>query len=246
MSSDVNHDDRSGDRFQRALARALGSLELTFGASQLASMQRHFEMVVQANRAFNLTRITEPADAAVKHYADSLSLLKLPGMEPDRALTLLDVGTGAGYPAVVLAIGCPAWRVTAIDGTGKKARFVGECGERLGLRNLRVEHARAETFAEAHGGEFDVVVLRAVTKLPPGLRQAAPLVGRDGRIVFYKSADVSDDEMREGENTARLLGLRGAETVEFEIKGERETLRRRLVCYGISQVSVGEVGRSMP
>ena len=115
-------DDRQA--FEEALLAACSAIRLSLTEPQRELMLAHYRRVVEANRHFNLTRITSPADAAVKHYVDSLTLMASPWVEADRSLTVVDVGTGAGFPAVPLAIMCPQWQILAIDGTGKKARFV--------------------------------------------------------------------------------------------------------------------------
>src|SRR5687767_11867845 len=101
--------------FHAALQPALAALRIEVGPAQQEQMFAHYSKVVEANREFNLTRITSPADAAVKHYADSLALLVMPEFCTDRRLEVLDVGTGAGFPAVPLAIVCETWTIVAID-----------------------------------------------------------------------------------------------------------------------------------
>lgn len=204
-------------------------LGLTLVASQVTLLWTHFERVVAANRQFNLTRITTPAEAAVRHYADSLSLLTLPGIGRNRKLNLLDVGTGAGFPAVPLAIVCPAWRITAIDGVGKKVRFVAQTAEALGLKNIEARHARAADLARELPGRFDLVVLRAVTKLGPGLAEVSPLVRPGGRIVFYKTATMLAEEMEAGRRKAEALALKMRVPVDIDVPAGGEHLHRRFI-----------------
>ena len=216
-------------QFEAALAAAMIPLGLPLAASQVTLLWTHFERVVEANRHFNLTRITTPAEAAVKHYADSLSLLTLPGIGRNRKLSLLDVGTGAGFPAVPLAIVCPAWRITAIDGAGKKVRFVAETAEALGLKNLEARHARAADLARELPGRFDLVVLRAVTKLAAGLAEVAPLARPGGRIVFYKTATMFVEELEAGRRKAESLGLKMCTPVDIDVPAGDEDLHRRFI-----------------
>jgi 16S rRNA (guanine527-N7)-methyltransferase len=216
-------------QFDAALMAALKPLGLDLDRRHMDLMRRHFERVVEANRRFNLTRITTPAEAAVKHYADSLSLLALPGIGRNRKLTLLDVGTGAGFPAVPLAVVCPAWRITAIDGAGKKVRFVAETVGALGLKNIEARHARAADLAKELPGRFDLVVLRAVTKLAAGLAEVKPLIRSGGRIVFYKTATMFVEELEAGRRKAESLGLKMCTPVDIVVPAGSEDLHRRFI-----------------
>ena len=132
MSTPPRNASAEHDRFDRALDEAADRIGVPTTAAQRSAMGHHFALMVEANRRFNLTRITTPVEAAIKHYADSLTLLTCPDIAAAAPITLLDVGTGAGFPAIPLAIVCPAWQVAAIDGTGKKARFVAESAAGLG------------------------------------------------------------------------------------------------------------------
>jgi 16S rRNA (guanine527-N7)-methyltransferase len=218
------------DGFDAALGEALAALELPLGSDARDRLYAHYERLVEANRQFNLTRITTPADAAVKHYADSLSLLATPWVDPARPLRVLDLGTGAGFPAVPLAIACPEWSITAIDGTGKKVRFVAECAGALGLAGLVARHARGEDLIRGGGVRFDLVLVRAVGKVAPVLELSAPLLDRGGAVVFYKSAGADEEELRAGQaEAARRKLLVQEQALELPLAGE--TLQRRLLRY---------------
>jgi 16S rRNA (guanine527-N7)-methyltransferase len=225
-------DDR--EIFDATLADAARAMNLGLNEPQRACMWRHFTLMVEANRHFNLTRITTPSDAAIKHYADSLTLLATDWVDRERALTVLDVGTGAGFPAVPLAIVCPKWRVTAIDGTGKKARFVADAAGRLGLANLTAIHARAADLARQEGGAFDLVVMRAVTQLAPGIEEVHRLVKTAGAVVFYKSGTCSEQELRTAATRARLRGLSVVTTHTLQLPVADGPLERRLIRYARS------------
>jgi 16S rRNA (guanine527-N7)-methyltransferase len=195
-------------------------------------MWRHFTLVVEANRQFNLTRITTPVDAAVKHYADSLTLLTTGWADRDAALAVLDVGTGAGFPAVPLASACPNWRVTAIDGTGKKARFVGEAAGALGLTNLTAVHARAADLARRGESTFDLILMRAVTQIAPGIEEIHSLLTATGAVVFYKSGTISKEELAAGAAEAQRRELSGVSIHTLQLPSPDGPLERRLMRYG--------------
>lgn len=219
--------DRS--EFANALTAATAPMGLQPDVAQESAMWSHFERMIEANRRFNLTRITTPADAAARHYADSLSLLAVSGIERGRPLAVLDVGTGAGFPAIPLAVCCPAWRVTAIDGTAKKVRFVAECAEGLKLANLVARHARAADLVASMPSRFDLVLLRAVTKVNPGLVEVQPLVKPGGRIVFYKTATMEHEELAAGRNQAAFLRLNMLDPFDLDIPAPDGPLHRRFI-----------------
>ncbi len=223
-------DDRSV--FRDALLAAAAGLGIGPGPDQMERMYRHHVLVAEANRHLNLTRITAPADAAVRHYADSLSLLAAPWVDPGEPLAVLDVGTGAGFPAVPLAVVCPAWSLTAIDGTGKKTRFLEAAAATLGLSNLTALHARAERLKAQRPAAFDLVLIRAVGAMPELLPRIAPLLASGGRAVFYKTPNVPPAEMEAATGTAARCGLAGPRTFDLTLTCGREVLGRRLVCFG--------------
>lgn len=217
--------------FHSTLASALGSLGVGFDEADATRMWRHYELMIEANRAFNLTRITAAADAAVKHYADSITLLATPWVDRGRAASLLDVGTGAGFPAVPLAIMCPAWKVTAIDSTGKKARFVAQAAAEVGIANLEALHARAAELGRQPGMRFDLVVLRAVAQLSAGLKEVNSLVGPKGAIVFYKSGTLSEDELAAGKAWAQGHGFQKMDILTLKLRAPAGDMERRFIRF---------------
>lgn len=217
------------EQFDAALDPALGALGLTVDARRRDRFFAHYEQVVEANRHFNLTRITSPAEAALKHYADSLALLAAGWVEPARRLAMLDVGTGAGFPAVPLGIVCDAWSITAIDGTGKKARFVESSVEALGLTNVTARHDRVEDMARQGGHKFDFVVLRAVAKIGEVLEDLAAVMRRGGSIVFYKTGQV-DPELAAAAPLAAKLRLH-MDIRDLSLPGTGESIARKLIRF---------------
>lgn len=220
------------EAFEEALIAAAASIGLDVSETQRERMWAHFQIVVATNREFNLTRITSPAHAAVKHYADSLSLLALPGMARARPLRVVDVGTGAGFPAVPLAIVCEAWRVTAIDGTGKKARFVADAVSALRLANAQARHCRAADLAARLGREsFDLVLLRAVGTLAGGLAEVHSLAKIGAEVVFYKTGNITETELADGLQAADALGFRALPLEDIVLRSADGPLHRRFVRY---------------
>ena len=233
-----------GDAFDTALTEALDRWNLPITPQQLNQLRAHFEAVVQTNRVMNLTRITDPVEAAVKHYADSLALLIWVGKRQIAVKTVLDVGTGAGFPALPLAVMRPDWSVTAIDATGKKVDFLGRTAAAIGIDNLRCEHAHSQHWKPSsyilHPSSssrqrpspgFSLVVFRALTVLAISLEQTARHVAPGGWLVAYKTASVDKDEQDAAANVTRKLGLRPRKRYEYDLELKSERLARALYVY---------------
>ncbi len=212
--------------FDDTLAMALAPLHIDLTDLQRALLWDFRSRVVAANEQFNLTRITAPADFAVKHIADSLSVVawcRDAGLAVSR---VLDIGTGAGVPGIPLAIANPHWQVTAIDGTLKKSRFVSEVASGLPLDNVTAHHARAESWRDIE--PFDLVVSKAVGSLQRTIEFSQPHLAPGGRIVSFKTPAIAKDEVTEGRAAARKLRLVRADVFSYELSLGDETLRRSL------------------
>lgn len=228
----VRHDGRMADAqnaFDDALTRALAGLNVSLETAQLIECRMHFERVVEANRTINLTRITEPADAAVKHFADSLALLRWASERKVNIRTVLDVGTGAGFPAVPLAVARPDWKVTAIDGTAKKIAFLRSSVEAAGLTNLDCEHAHSTHWTPRR--RFDLVTARALASLPRVLAQTAGFVEPGGWFVAYKTASVDSSEENSAEQVSIDHGLKLCERYAYDLDCGGDALMRSLYIY---------------
>ncbi len=234
-----------GDAFATALTKALDRWNLPIMPQQLNQLRAHFEAVVRTNRVMNLTRITDPAEAAVKHYADSLAPLIWVEQRQITVKTVLDVGTGAGFPALPLAVMRPDWSVTAIDATGKKIDFLRRTAAAIGIDNLRCEHAHSQHWRfssfilhpsslsrQRSDPGFSLVVFRALTALAKSLEQTARHVTPGGWLVAYKTASVDQDEQDAADLTAARLHLRLDERYCYDLEFENEKLNRILYVYG--------------
>ena len=162
---------------------------------------RHLDLIVEANRYFNLTRIINPREAAIKHVVDSL----LPWKLFATAKHVVDAGTGAGFPGIPLAIVLPEVRFTLLESTQKKARFVESAIESLGLKNVEIFAERAEDWLAKNDAE--VVTARAVAPLHRAAVLFASSVGRGSRVLLYKGPD-AEVEIVEAEQEAQKRNVR--------------------------------------
>jgi 16S rRNA (guanine527-N7)-methyltransferase len=161
------------------LAAGLSGLGLALAAGQVEALLRLVEELADWNARFNLTAIKEPAAVVDKHLLDSLAVL--PHL---KGLAIADIGTGAGFPGLPLAIADPDRRFTLVESTGKKANFVRHAARVLDLPNVEVVQARAEDYRASQA--FDSVISRALGSLSDFVRVAGHLVGRDGRLLAMK------------------------------------------------------------
>lgn len=193
------------------LARGLPQLGLT--ADIIPRLEDFSRLLLEKNQVMNLTAITEPDQVATLHLLDSLSLLPLADFAGKSAV---DVGTGAGFPGVPLAIAVPDCRVTLLDSLGKRVDFLRESCAALGLANAACVHARAEEFAAGHREGFDLAVSRAVAALPVLCELCLPLVKVGGRFLAMKSVECGQ-ELDSAAQAIRLLGGRLGDTVDYTI-----------------------------
>jgi 16S rRNA (guanine527-N7)-methyltransferase len=165
----------------------------------------YLDRLLTTNRSFNLTAVTEPEAVWHKHILDSLSLV--PALRAHRALKrLVDVGSGGGLPAIPLAIALPDISFTLLEATGKKARFLTEVSQELGLTNVRVIEDRAENLGRGPDrARFDAVTARAVSRLPVLLELTLPLLRVHGVFLALKG-EQAELEVAESSRALRLLG----------------------------------------
>jgi len=192
------------------LVDGAAALGVSLDDSQLDQFRRFRDLLLDTNTRVNLTAITDPAEVVTRHFLDSLTcLLAVEPTQRARPLRLLDVGSGAGFPGTPLAIAYPAWRVTSLEATGKKARFQQEAVAALGLEHVTVLTGRAEELAHKaeHRGRYDLVTARAVAALPTLLEYSCPFARVSGRIIAPKKGDLTD-EVAAGVRAASLLGAK--------------------------------------
>lgn len=168
-----------------------------------------YELLVEKNKVMNLTAITQFEEVCSKHFADSLSIARLEEFLQiaERGEKLIDVGCGAGFPGLVLAIAYPPLQVTLLDSLQKRVNFLCEVIEKLALDNCVAIHGRAEETArkKEHREQYHLAVSRAVANLATLSEYCLPFVKQDGLFVAYKSGKVKE-EAPLAEDAIRLLG----------------------------------------
>ena len=188
-------------------------LEISLSDAQIQQFITYYELLIKWNGFMNLTAITEYKEVLKKHFVDSLSLVKVCDLK--EAISLIDVGTGAGFPGLPLKIAFPNLKVTLLDSLNKRIQFLDEVIQKLGLIDIHTVHGRAEDFAkpESLREQYDICVSRAVANMTTLSEYCIPFVKKGGIFVSYKSEKLFE-EKREAEKAISILGG----CVEKEIK----------------------------
>lgn len=183
---------------------------------QIRQLIDYYEMLVEKNKVMNLTAITEPQEVLEKHFLDSISIVK--AVDLTKVHTLLDVGTGAGFPGIPLKIIFPELSVTLLDSLNKRVLFLKEVCEKLGLQDITCIHSRAEEAARnpEFRENFDLVTSRAVANLSTLSEYCIPFVKKSGCFISYKAEEVSE-EVENSKTAFRILGGQLEKTVSFAL-----------------------------
>lgn len=204
-------------------------LEIILDEKQLDQFMKYYELLVEWNSFMNLTAITEFEDVLVKHFADSVSLIQ--GSDTDligsgcikmNPVSVLDIGTGAGFPSIPLKIAFPNMKITMLDSLNKRIKFLNEVIAQLGLTEIEAMHGRAEDFAKPGQlrGKFDMVVSRAVANLSTLSEYCLPYVKKGGIFVAYKSEEFKNsDEKKNAEKAIGILGGKLETVYEYQLPG---------------------------
>lgn len=192
----------------------LKELGVSLTDKQIEQFLIYYELLTEWNSFMNLTAITEYEDVLKKHFVDSVSLIQ--AVDVRKKLTLIDVGTGAGFPGLALKIAYPELKVTLLDSLQKRIQFLDAVIEKLGLEGIETIHGRAEDFAKPQKlrENFDLCVSRAVANLSTLSEYCLPFVKVGGYFIPYKSEKIAQ-EKEEAEKALELLGGKFERQVEF-------------------------------
>lgn len=196
-------------------------LEEKYGEERTSMLVEYMDMILEKNQYINLTAVRDRDEALQKHIADSLSCDFME--EYEAAENVIDIGTGAGFPGVPLAIVSPDKKFTLVDSLNKRLRIIDELTVELGIKNVTTVHGRAEDVGKSkeHREQYDICVSRAVASLDVLCEWCLPLVKKGGYFVAYKGENVS----RETEDAANAIKLLGGKIAEIrKVQTEEESI----------------------
>jgi 16S rRNA (guanine527-N7)-methyltransferase len=188
----------------------LKSLNWTPNEQQITQFQALYERIIEKNQQLNLTRLTEPLEFWEKHLWDSLSgLINLSVADlKEEILKAIDIGTGAGFPGIPIAIVFPKWQVTLLDSTNKKVTFLTEIKQQMQLQNIQPLTERVENLGQdlLHREQYDLVFIRAVAEASVCAEYTLPLLKKGGKAVLYKGQWTQEETKKLSEVSGQLGG----------------------------------------
>ncbi len=213
--------------FQSELSIVSQEYGLNLTQDRLAAFNVYYDLLIEWNQKINLTAITEPKDVAIKHIVDSLSCYREDLFNNDKSL--IDVGTGAGFPGIPLKIFCPSLKLTLLDSLNKRVKFLQLVVDELKLKNVEVIHARSEEAArmKKYREKFDLATARAVARLPIICEYCLPFVKLGGIFIALKGRQY-EEEITEAGKALKVLGADLIEAVPVKLP---EIEDKRAVVY---------------
>lgn len=213
---DINRYDLSNFK------KGLNQLSITLTDKQMEQFICYYEMIIEKNKVMNLTAITDFNEVIEKHFLDSLSLIR--EVDLSQKISILDLGTGAGFPGVPLKIAFPNLKITLADSLNKRILFLQDVINELKIENIDTIHSRAEELAadKKYRESYDLCVSRAVANLSTLSEYCIPFVKLNGKFISYKSGEC-DKEVEDAKHAISVLGGK---------------------LYKVDKFSIGESGRS--
>ena len=193
----------------------LKKIDINISVDTLSKLDIYYHLLVEENKKYNLTAITEEKEVYLKHFYDSLTLSKIVELNNQY---LLDIGTGAGFPGLVLKIVFPELKIDLLDSTTKRCQFLQMVIDKLELKDINVINARAEEYAKENREKYDIVTSRAVAPLKHLLEYSIPLLKVNGNFISLKSN--IDEELKNINNYYKKLHLTNESIIKFELPYE--------------------------
>lgn len=198
-------------RFQEIMQQVFDEMSVPVSISEVQAglFYQFYIDLVETNKNVNLTAITEENEVIIKHFADSAALLLAVKDLGVKEYSLLDLGTGGGFPGIPLAILFPNLQLTLADSLNKRILFIQREAEKLGLKNINAVHGRAEDLARnaAYREKFDICVSRAVANLSTLSEYCIPFIHNEGLFIPYKSGNI-EEELKSAGNAMKILGAK--------------------------------------
>lgn len=212
------------EEFEEEMRSSLNELNINLSTLQIEQFYEYMNLLIEWNKVMNLTGITEPKEIIKKHFIDSLTILK----EIDENSTIIDVGTGAGFPGIPIKIAYPNTKIILLDSLNKRIKFLDEVIKKLNLKDIKTIHGRAEEYGKnkKHREQYDYAVARAVAPLNILLEYLMPFVKINGKCLCMKGAN-SKEEIKESLGAIKELGGSLIEKEEFLIPNT--DIKRKIV-----------------
>ena len=187
------------------LIDGIEKIGLEISVEQANQFMKYYEMLIETNKVMNLTAITELDEVIIKHFIDSLLVAKK--INVNNFDSLIDVGTGAGFPGIPIKIMFPEIRVVLLDSLNKRLKFLNNVIDELGLESIETVHGRAEDIArkEEFREQYDLCVSRAVANLSTLSEYCIPFIAKNGKFISYKSS-ISSEEIQNAKSAIKILG----------------------------------------
>ena len=198
------------------LIDGIEKIGLEISEEQANQFMKYYEMLIETNKVMNLTAITELDEVIIKHFIDSLLVAKK--INVNNFDSLIDVGTGAGFPGIPIKIMFPKIRVVLLDSLNKRLIFLQEVVKELNLKNIEIVHARAEEFGQNknYREKFDIATSRAVANLATLSEYLVPLVKISGKIISMKASNAKE-EINDAQKAIEVLGGKIEKIEEFDL-----------------------------
>ncbi len=189
----------------------LKKINIEINQDQLEQLEKYYQLLIEWNEKINLTRITEKKDVYLKHFYDSLTINKV--LNLSTITSLCDLGTGAGFPGIVIKILFPNIDITLVDSLNKRIIFLNDVITKLGLKKITTIHSRIEEYGKINRNKYDLVTARAVAPLNILLEYAMPIVKKDKYFLAMKAN--ANEELKQSNNAIKIMNSKLLKKEEF-------------------------------
>lgn len=212
------------EEFKEIFKGYLSELKIELSEEKILQFYRYMQLLLERNEKINLTAITEPKEIILKHFVDSLTIAKY----IRQGSTLVDMGTGAGFPGIPLKIYREDIKITLVDSLNKRINFLREIVKELNLENIETIHSRAEELSRSHKyrEKFEIATSRAVANLTTLSEYLIPLVKEKGKCICMKGPDI-EEELEKGRKAIQVLGGKISDIDSFKLP--KSNIRRTIV-----------------